>query len=159
MDQEKTRSVVDWEVPKKERAGSSGEVGCSKGRAPGERQDAIGLEREASRACCRGDKKRLSRGYLVTVMNVEEWGIFLVTVPMFRRTNAARGVQNRPAEDGRVNVVEPRAREALKKGGEDGRLYLKSMSELASAKIIIDAGSLDKIASTEMVDQLGLKPF
>lgn len=42
------------------------------------------------------------------------------------------------------------------KGGEDGRLYSKSMSELASAKIIIDAGSLDKIASTEMVDQLGL---
>ncbi|KAK4339059.1 hypothetical protein RND71_008024 [Anisodus tanguticus] len=78
---------------------------------------------------------------------------------MFRRTNAARGVQNRPAEDGRVNVVEPRAREALKKGGEDGRLYSKSMSELASAKIIIDAGSLDNIASTEMVDQLGLKPF
>lgn len=47
-------------------------------------------------------------------MNVEEWGILLVTVPMFRRTNAAGGVQNRPAEDGRVNVVEPRAREALK---------------------------------------------
>jgi hypothetical protein len=47
-------------------------------------------------------------------MNVEEWGIFLVTVPMFRRTNAAGGVQNRPAEDGRVHVVEPRAREALK---------------------------------------------
>nr|GFD06063.1 hypothetical protein [Tanacetum cinerariifolium] len=47
-------------------------------------------------------------------MNVKEWGIFLVTVPMFRRTNAAGGVQNRPAEDGRVHVVEPRAREALK---------------------------------------------
>lgn len=47
-------------------------------------------------------------------MNVEEWGIFLVTAPMFRRTNAAGGVQNRPAEDGRVHVVEPRAREALK---------------------------------------------
>ncbi|GJR87751.1 DnaJ homolog subfamily C member 18 [Tanacetum coccineum] len=31
-----------------------------------------------------------------------------------RRTNAAGGVQNRPAEDGRVHVVEPRAREALK---------------------------------------------
>lgn len=30
MDQEKIRSVVDWEVPKKERAGSSGEAGCSK---------------------------------------------------------------------------------------------------------------------------------
>ncbi|KAK4347933.1 hypothetical protein RND71_034272 [Anisodus tanguticus] len=42
------------------------------------------------------------------------------------------------------------------KGGEDGRLYSKSMSELASAKIIIDAGSLDNIASTKMVDQLGL---
>lgn len=37
-------------------------------------------------------------------MNVEEWGILLVTVPMFRRTNAAGGVQNRPAEDGRVKV-------------------------------------------------------
>lgn len=37
------------------------------------------------------------------------------------------------------------------KGGGDGRLYSKSMSELASAKIIIDAGSLDNIASTEMV--------
>ncbi|WMV18232.1 hypothetical protein MTR67_011617 [Solanum verrucosum] len=34
---------------------------------------------------------------------------------MFRRTNAARGVQNRLAEDGRVNVVEPRAQEALKR--------------------------------------------
>lgn len=89
-----------------------------KGRAPGrrqgERRDAIRLEREASRACCKGDKKRLSRGDPVTVMNVEEWGILLVTVPMFRRTNAARGVQNRPAEDRRVNVVEPRTREALK---------------------------------------------
>lgn len=30
MDQEKIRSVVDWEVPKKERAGSSGEAGCSR---------------------------------------------------------------------------------------------------------------------------------
>lgn len=69
-------------------------------------RDAISLEREASRACCRGDP--------VTVMNVEEWGILLITVPMFRRTNAAGGVKNRPAEDGRVNVVEPRAREALK---------------------------------------------
>jgi hypothetical protein len=45
-------------------------------------------------------------------MNVEEWSILLVTVPMFRRTNAAGEVQNIPAEDGRVNVVEPRAREA-----------------------------------------------
>lgn len=45
-------------------------------------------------------------------MNVEEWGILLITVPMFRRTNAAGGVKNRPAEDGRVNVVEPGAREA-----------------------------------------------
>ncbi|EEF26097.1 conserved hypothetical protein [Ricinus communis] len=53
---------------------------------------------QASRACCKGDKKRLSRGDPVTIMNVEEWGILLVTVPMFRRTNAAGGVQNRPAE-------------------------------------------------------------
>ncbi|GJZ31128.1 hypothetical protein Tco_0576175 [Tanacetum coccineum] len=30
MDQEKIRSVLDWEVPKKERAGSSGEAGCLK---------------------------------------------------------------------------------------------------------------------------------
>ena len=30
MDQEKIRSVLDWEVPKKERVGSSGEAGCSK---------------------------------------------------------------------------------------------------------------------------------
>ncbi|EEF33152.1 conserved hypothetical protein [Ricinus communis] len=44
---------------------------------------------QASRACCKGDKKRLSRGDPVTIMNVEEWGILLVTVPMFRRTNAA----------------------------------------------------------------------
>lgn len=44
-------------------------------------------------------------------MNVEEWGILPVTVPIGGRTNAAGGVQNRPAEDGRVNVVEPRARE------------------------------------------------
>ena len=70
------------------------------------------MEREASRACCRGDKKRLSRGDPVTVLNVEELGILLVTVPMFRRTNAAGGVKNRPAEDGIVNVVEPRAGEA-----------------------------------------------
>ena len=47
-------------------------------------------------------------------MNVEEWGILLVTAPMFRRTNVAGGVQNRSAEDGRVNVVKPRTREALK---------------------------------------------
>lgn len=72
------------------------------------------MEREAGRACYKEDKKRLRRGDLVTVMNVEEWGILIVTIPMFRRTNAAGGVQNRPAEDGRVNVVEPRAREALK---------------------------------------------
>nr|GEY76750.1 hypothetical protein [Tanacetum cinerariifolium] len=89
-------------------------------------------------------------------MNVEEWGIFLVTVPMFRRTNAAGGVQNRPAKDGRVHVVEPRAREALKKGGRDGRLYSESMPELDSAKMIIYAGSSDNIASMKMVDQLGL---
>jgi len=49
-------------------------------------------------------------------MNVEEWGILLVTVPMFRRTNAAGRVQNRPASDGRVNVVEPRAREGSSQG-------------------------------------------
>ncbi|GJX13160.1 hypothetical protein Tco_0204918 [Tanacetum coccineum] len=74
-----------------------------------------------------------------------------------RRTNAARGVQNRPTEDGRVHVVEPRAREALKqKGGGDRRLYSESMPKLDSAKMIIDAGSSDNIASTEMVDQLGL---
>ncbi|GJW13025.1 hypothetical protein Tco_0017158 [Tanacetum coccineum] len=59
------------------------------------------------------------------------------------------------SEDGRVHVVEPRAREALKKGGGDGRLYSESMPELDSAKMIIDAGSSDNIASTEMVDQLG----
>ncbi|KAK1591157.1 hypothetical protein Q3G72_003191 [Acer saccharum] len=45
------------------------------------------------------------------------------------------------------------------KGGGDGRLYSESMPELASAKMIIDAGSSDKIASTEMVDQLGRSPF
>nr|GFA31722.1 hypothetical protein [Tanacetum cinerariifolium] len=86
----------------------------------------------------------------VTFMNVEEWGIFLVTVPMFRRTNAAGGVQNRPAEDGRVHVVEPRAREALKKGGGDGRLYSESMPELDSAKMIIDAGISDNIFSSKL---------
>ncbi|GJS38174.1 hypothetical protein Tco_0563217 [Tanacetum coccineum] len=83
-------------------------------------------------------------------------GIFLLTVPMFRRTNATRGVLNRPAEDGRVHVVEPKAREALKKRGVDGRLYSKSMPELDSAKMIIDARSSSNIASIEMVDQLGL---
>ena len=45
------------------------------------------------------------------------------------------------------------------KGGGDERLYSESMSELASAKRLIDAGSSDNIASTEMVDQLGLQPF
>lgn len=45
------------------------------------------------------------------------------------------------------------------KAGRDLRLYSKSMSEFASAKIIIDAGSLDNIASTETVDRLGLKPL
>lgn len=30
IDQEKIRSFLDWEVPKKGRAGSSGEAGCSK---------------------------------------------------------------------------------------------------------------------------------
>jgi hypothetical protein len=34
-----------------------------------------------------------------------------VTIPIGGRTNVAGGVQNRPAEDGRVKVVEPRARE------------------------------------------------
>nr|GEU73832.1 ribonuclease H-like domain-containing protein [Tanacetum cinerariifolium] len=72
----------------------------------GECQDAISLEREASRACCRGDP--------ITYINVEDWGIFLVIVLMFRWTNASGGVQNRPAEDGKVHVVEPRAWEALK---------------------------------------------
>jgi len=42
------------------------------------------------------------------------------------------------------------------KGGGDGRLYSESMSELDSAKMIIDAGSSDNIASTDMVGQLGL---
>ena len=42
------------------------------------------------------------------------------------------------------------------KGGGDGRLYSESMSKLDSAKMIIDAGSSDNIASTEMVGQLGL---
>nr|GEX51079.1 hypothetical protein [Tanacetum cinerariifolium] len=118
------------------------------GRLQGECQDAISLEREASKACCRGDP--------VTFMNVEEWGIFLVTVPMFRRTNAAEEVQNRPAKDGRVRVVEPKAQEALKKGGGDGRLYFEYMPKSDSANMIIDVESLDNIASTEMVDQLEL---
>ena len=38
------------------------------------------------------------------------------------------------------------------KGGGDGRQYSESMSELASAKMIIDARSSDSIASTGMVD-------
>ena len=42
------------------------------------------------------------------------------------------------------------------KGGGDRRLYSESMSKLDSAKMIIDAGSLDNIACTEMVGQLGL---
>ena len=45
------------------------------------------------------------------------------------------------------------------KGGGDGRPYSESMSELASAKRLIDAGSSDNIVYTGMVDQLGLKPF
>nr|GFB66858.1 hypothetical protein [Tanacetum cinerariifolium] len=139
MDQEKIRFVLDWEVSKKERA-------CSSGQLQGEHRDAISLEREASGACCRRDP--------ITFMNVEEWGIFLVTVPMFRQTNATRGVQNKLAADKRVHVVEPRAREALKRGDE--RLYSESIPELDSAKMIIDAGSLNNIASTKMVDQLGL---
>ncbi|GJU47487.1 hypothetical protein Tco_1204753 [Tanacetum coccineum] len=65
--------------------------------------------------------------------------------------NVTGGVQNRPAKDGRVHVVEPRAREALKKGGGDRRLYSESMPDLDSSKMIIDAGSSDNIASTEMV--------
>lgn len=51
-------------------------------------------------------------------MNVEEWGILLVTVQMFRRTNAAGEVQNIPAEDGRVNVVEPRAYRTKRRKGK-----------------------------------------
>ncbi|KAM7493544.1 hypothetical protein LguiB_028153 [Lonicera macranthoides] len=157
MDQEKIRSIVDWEVPKKERASSIG-------RLQGERPDAISLEREASRAYCRGDNKRLSRGDSVTVMNAEEWGILLVTVPMFRRTNAAGGVQNRPAEDGRERRkfrcrLCGNVSQRQQKGGGAGRLYSESMLELASVKMIIDAGSSDNIASTKTVDQLGLKPF
>nr|GFD46504.1 hypothetical protein [Tanacetum cinerariifolium] len=36
------------------------------------------------------------------------------------------------------------------KGGRDGRMYSESMPELDSAKMIIDAGSSDNIASTKM---------
>nr|GFA43411.1 double Clp-N motif-containing protein [Tanacetum cinerariifolium] len=114
-------AVCEREVPKKERAGSSGEAGCSKQFSFFLRQDSSGgveschnlggvyiigskktlaflqtsylkggkrqddfkenietpsvLEREASRACYRGDP--------ITFMNVEEWGIFLITVLMF----------------------------------------------------------------------------
>lgn len=50
------------------------------------------MECEVSRVCCRGDKKRFSRGDLVIVMNVEEWGIFFVIVLMFRWMNVVRGV-------------------------------------------------------------------
>nr|GEU43167.1 hypothetical protein [Tanacetum cinerariifolium] len=75
-------------------------------------------------------------------------GVIQMDQEKIRRTNAAGGVQNRPAKDGRVHVVEPRAREALKKKGGDERLYSKSMPELESAKMIIDAGSSDNIAST-----------
>ena len=42
MDQEKIRSVLDWEVPRKERAGSSGEAGCSKQFSFFLRQDSSG---------------------------------------------------------------------------------------------------------------------
>nr|GEV15710.1 nucleic acid-binding, OB-fold-like protein [Tanacetum cinerariifolium] len=143
---EAVRERVCFGLGSAEEGESRQQWGRATGRLQGERRDAISLEREASRACCRGDP--------VTFMNVEEWGIFLVTVPMFRRTNAAGGVQNRPAEDGRVHVVEPRAQEALKKGGGDGRLYSESMPELDSAKMIIDAGSSDNIASTEMQTRL-----
>ncbi|GKA10593.1 hypothetical protein Tco_0690026 [Tanacetum coccineum] len=124
MDQEKIRSVLDWEVPKKERAGSSG----------GEQQDDF--------------KENVETPSVWSTRPSE------LAAEETRRTNAAGGVQNRPAEDGRVHVVEPRAREALKKGGGDGRLYSESMPELDSAKMIIDAGSSDNIASTEMQTRL-----
>ncbi|GJW98913.1 hypothetical protein Tco_0180721 [Tanacetum coccineum] len=124
MDQEKIRSVLDWEVPKKERSGSSG----------GERYDSF--------------KEN------VDMPSVWSARLTKLAAEEIRRMNAAGGVQNRPAEDGRVHVVEPRAREALKKGGGDERLYSKSMPELDSAKMIIDAGSSDNIASTEMQTRL-----
>nr|GFA45524.1 hypothetical protein [Tanacetum cinerariifolium] len=115
MDQEKIRSVLDWEVLVKERAGNSG----------GERQD----------------------GFKENVETPLVWSVRPAELP---------AEEIRPAEDGRVHVVEPRAREALKKEGGDRRLYSESMPELDNAKMIIDAGSSDNIASTEMVDQLGL---
>ncbi|GKC81978.1 hypothetical protein Tco_1137695 [Tanacetum coccineum] len=143
MDQEKIRSVLDWEVPKKERAGSSGEAGCSK-------QFAFFYDKTAQEESKDGFKENVETPSVWSARPAE------LAAEEIRRTNAAGGVQNRPAEDGRVHVVEPRAREALKKGGGDGRLYSESMPELDSAKMIIDAGSSDNIASTEMVDQLGL---
>ncbi|GJS79604.1 hypothetical protein Tco_0832642 [Tanacetum coccineum] len=141
MDQEKIRSVLDWEVPKKERAGSSGEAGCSK-------QFAFFYDKTAQEESKDGFKENVETPSVWSARPAE------LAAEEIRRTNAAGGVQNRPAEDGRVHVVEPRAREALKKGGGDGRLYSESMPELDSAKMIIDAGSSDNIASTEMQTRL-----
>lgn len=60
------------------------------------------------------DKKKLNLRDLITFINVEEWGILLVIVPTFRHTTFCCQVQNRPTKDQRVNLVEPRALEALK---------------------------------------------
>lgn len=59
-------------------------------------------------------------------MNVKELGILLLSHPvilMFRLTNAARRVHNRLDEDGRMNVVEPRARE----GSSQGKLKVATL--------------------------------
>ncbi|GJW46646.1 hypothetical protein Tco_0078292 [Tanacetum coccineum] len=152
MDQEKSGLFWTGSGRRKERAGSSGEALLLRSnflffttrqlRRRGERQDGFKenvetpqFEREASRALLQ-----------------------------------MRSLQNRPAKDGRVHIMEPRAREALKRprdGGsvragevKAGRMQTRllpseSMLELDSAKMIIDAGSSDNIASTEMVDQLG----
>ncbi|GMY23648.1 hypothetical protein FCV25MIE_18906 [Fagus crenata] len=42
---------------------------------------------------------------------------------------------------------------------EEGTLWSLEPRKLSSAKMIIDAGSSDKITSTEMMDQLRLQPF
>ncbi|GJU69348.1 hypothetical protein Tco_1255607 [Tanacetum coccineum] len=122
------RTVLDWKWPKK---GESRQQWTASRRTSRRHQ----FEREASRALLQ-----------------------------------MRSLQNRPAKDGRVHIMEPRAREALKRprdGGsvragevKAGRMQTRllpseSMLELDSAKMIIDAGSSDNIASTEMVDQLG----
>ncbi|GJX17910.1 hypothetical protein Tco_0218742 [Tanacetum coccineum] len=140
MDQEKIRSVLDWEVPKKERAGSSGEAGCSK-------QFAFFYDKTAQEESKDGFKENVETPSVWSARPAE------LAAEEIRRTmkNVTGGVQNRPAKDGRVHVVEPRAREALKKGGGDRRLYSESMPDLDSSKMIIDAGSSDNIASTEMV--------